>query len=249
MADLTGFDVSALPTFLDAQEDWRKATARRQSEAWAHRSGQLVYVPLRAGSDFDEQMYLAAEAIGSAERRPEEDVLFDLRYFRYDRLHVRLPSGPDGVDIEHGVELHEAVYQAVSAAARTTETPTPSLAGRPSNRVIEYMDSVRLIPSRPGSFVIRALLPATSALQMELDLGPAAQQPSSDASAGLQRFAAIRLMTATETAIAVAARVAESGDAEEWVGTVEHGVSAQLCASLALMHRSSWAQILIPRSR
>ena len=126
--------------------------------------------------------------------------------------------------LQDAIALNGALRDLIVAAARSAERPQPAFHGGWSTVVGNYFDQVRMIPSRPGSFALRALLPLNAEPPEEL-LVPTVDTTS------------IRKVTRTLlSGIAAARNAAESraaGAGEEvFVEAVEQGVSADLLDAL-----------------
>jgi hypothetical protein len=173
-------------------------------------------------------MRVALSEIAQTEERETDDLVIDLTWLRYDKLHVRRDAPASALRMADAMDLHRALYDVVVAAARAAESDEPraTFAGRRPVTVEGYLDQVRLIPSVPGSFVVRALLPLSHPPEQEpLPLvGPAAPAI---------RMISWTIMSAARAAVSTAREVALGVSARAWDDIVDRGVSSNLCDALS----------------
>jgi len=125
------------------------------------------------------------------------------------------------------VDMHIALSDLIVAGARASiEKRRAFTGGRRPAQIELYLDRVRILPSIPGSFVARALLPLSTDLDNPLPMiGPA--QPT-------VRLIATTMMEASKAAVSVAEQFANGDvDLAAWDNAVEFGVSANLCDALS----------------
>jgi hypothetical protein len=204
---------------------WSPERADDRRSVWLHRSGAQVFVPGQRLSDYEQLLDLAVVGIARAEERDADDVVSDLTWRQYDKFYVRRPSPSSSLPLEEAIGFHEALGDLIVSAARASWEPRPSYRGPRPGRVISYLERVRLIPSVPGSFVARALLPLNTLEGTPLPLvGPA--EPA-------VRDVSTTILRATGAAVESARAIALGSSNSLWDDAVQEGVSANLCDALA----------------
>lgn len=216
----------ALSAYLSAAR-WQRVVSDNRRTIWLHSpSESRVFVPERLGPDFVDVVELAIRQIARAEQRDEDDILIDLVWHRFDKLHLRREANGSALPLADAMDLQEAFRDLILAGARAAEEARPTFRGRRPAAVEEYMDEVRLIPSVPGSFVLRALLPLTRRAEQE-------PLPLTGPAAPVVRKVATTIIDATHSAVEAAIDVAKGAPLQRWEETVPHGVSSNLCDALS----------------
>lgn len=219
-------DPTAVHSYLSVT-GWRESErSDRRRSIWEHPSGAHVYVPGVVGPDYPELISLMVEAIARTQARDADDIVIDLTWSRYDKLHVRREVPALALGFVDGLDLHSAVHDMIVASALASSEPRKSYGGRRPVFVDRFIDQARLIPSTPGSFVVRALLPLNlPSDQDELPLvGPAATQV---------RRVATTLLSASSLAVSTAQMMAFGSEPSVWERQVSDGVSANLLDALS----------------
>ncbi len=143
------------------QMGWRVDKSNEDREIWVADDETRVLLPRRRLDDF---VSLAAELVvrvAANARRSEDDVLIELSWPGYDKLTARThaDSASPAVPIQEAIGATDALRDLVVAAARASESRQANFRGGWSSTVGRYFDRVQMIPSMPGSFTLRALLP------------------------------------------------------------------------------------------
>ena len=217
---------------------WSRLQADARRSIWRHQSGAQVFVPAERLTDYNQLVDLAVTEIAHAEGKPEDDVVSDLIWRQYDKLYIRHSSPSSSLSLEEAIEFHGALGDLIVAAALASWEPRASYAGRRPSQVMAYIERVRLIPSVPGSFVARALLPLDTLTGTPLPMvGPA--EP------GI-RHVSTTILKATDAAVESAQAVVAGEPMTRWSEAVNEGVSANLCDALArLVHAETDAAAAI----
>lgn len=203
---------------------WSVELTDERRVIWRHRSGSRVFVPARRLADFDQLVSLAISEIARAENRNEDDIFADLLWPAFDKLFVRHEAS-SSLGLDEAVDFHAALGDVVTASALAARERKATYAGRRPEQVLSYLSRVRIVPSMPGSFVARALLPLTALEGTPLPMiGPA--EPA-------VRRVSTMILNATAAAVESAQAVASGGPMDLWDATVSKGVSANLCDALA----------------
>jgi hypothetical protein len=203
---------------------WTVDRSNELREIWVSQEGQRVFLPMAPGPDVGDLLNLALAEVGSAEQRPLSDIRAELTWQQYDRVLIRREAPPNGLHLTDAIDLHEALYDSVLASALAVAEARRSYSGRRPAAVDTFIDSVRMIPSVQGSFVVRALLPlAEPPEQATLEGFP---EPD-------RRPVTRALIRSAATAVATAEAVAAGSPPSLWNTAVDAGVSANLCDALS----------------
>jgi hypothetical protein len=215
-------DTAHLEFFL-AHHGWERIRSDDELSVWSKGEGGLpVRIALGRGRDFDSLMEDAIERVADQESKDIDDLLIEVSWPGFDKLsaRTRVEEHSSAVPLHEALSLHGALRDLVVAAARASESPQPSYRGGWSNRVGSYFDQVRMIPSRPGSFTLRALLPLTPDDPDEILF-----ETVDDTST---RDVARTLLRAVESARVTAVEIANGAPIDLMSEVVPLGVSADL---------------------
>lgn len=225
MAELSTIDADAVRDYLTVT-GWTQAQADDVKEIWAADDGARVLLPQQQLTDYRQLVDEAVIRITRHEGRPADDVLVDLEWPAHDKLVARTRVDRQGssVPLQDALGLNGALRDLVVASARASEKRQPSFRGGWSTAVGQYVDHVRMLPSRPGSFALRALLPLNASEPEELLLPTTTTTSVRQVTWTLAR-AVVAAQSAAEAAVAGA------GD-QVFEQAVEEGVSADLLDAL-----------------
>jgi hypothetical protein len=194
-----------------------------------------VLVPVASQSeDFPRVMEVLVADLARLEDRSPYELLADLSIAAYDVVRVRSPEADSigSIPLVAGVELHERTRDVVQYAANATVAGTKPRAayfGRQSDRVTDYLNSLRLAQSQRGSFVISLLSPwdfTPSVDQAQLTLGdPFGRQVTRTLARSIQAIGDALKLAVTE------------GVQKPFQKAVPSGVSSNLCSALAQLAR------------
>lgn len=201
---------------------WEQTRSDDLKEIWTSASEVRVIVPKQRLDDYGAVMAELVSRVATAEGRVEEDVLVDLSWPGYDKFvaRTRADRSSPAVPLQDALGLNGALRDLIVAAARSAESPQASFRGGWSTAVGAYFDQVRMIPSRPGSFALRALLP----------LNP---EPPDELLVATVDTTSIRkvtrtLMSGIATAKSAAEQRAAGADEAVFEQSIAQGVSADL---------------------
>ena len=211
------------------------------------RSWHIIVPHKDTAPDYPARMGDAVSALAEAEERSQLDVYEEIFIARYDvaRLHAFREKGgvqsASALSLRQGSDLLKEALNLFASAARAAEKPQPVYRGRPSVLVSEYLNIVRA--SRyfgvGESLTLSSPLYAAGALFTEY----------ADGAISFPRQATLKLaeaLTHADKAIQAANKTESMDLFQQAAG---HGVSANLCDSLAalthiwkgLVVRVSWA--------
>lgn len=206
---------------------WANTKTDDRKEIWAapNESGRVLLPVVR----FDDYVSLMREALGrisAIENRALEDLVVDLEWPAYDKLvaRTRVDRASPAVPLQEALGLNGALRDLVVAAARSAENPQPSHRGGWSNMVGSYLDLVQMLPSRPGSFSLRALLPLNDSSPEDLLL-PTVSSPN-------VRRVTQTLWSGVQAAVKAAIERISGEDDTVFERAVDRGVSADLLDAL-----------------
>lgn len=228
MDNLDNLRSADVELYLQSTGQWEREKGNSRRAIWLHpEAGRRIFIPMQPGPDRAELFAKLIHELASIETRSTADVLIDFAWPEYDRLRLSRKSDDTVVPIEEAITLHEALSDLIVAGARAADDPRSSFRGRRPHSVEDYLQRVRVLPSAPGSFVVRALLPLTRppSNQDPLPLfGPPA--------AALHKVSAT-IMKASQIAVETAQAMTTGASLDEWNRVVPEGVSANLCDALS----------------
>jgi len=220
-------DIESLRDYLRVH-NWVLVESNSNRSIWSERRSEVrVFVANTEQVDFEGLADLAIQHIAEVEDRSESDVRLDISWAGWDKFSARRETATASLPMSEAVDMHVALSDLIVAGARASiEKRRIFSGGRRPAQIVRYLDRVRILPSTPGSFVARALLPLSTDLNNSLPLiGPAQSTV---------RLIATTMMVASKTAVSVAERFARGEvDLTAWDDAVAVGVSANLCDALA----------------
>lgn len=145
------------------------------------------------------------------------------------RLHLDVPDLEGSLPIEKGVEVIQNTWDMMMAAACSVISPRQIFQSRKPNQAIEYMKKVRLGQTEQGSYVFTVLSPVSP----ELNLGQTRLFELTAPEIPFERKVTTTLLTGLTEMKSAAERHAVQGTFDNFESAVDHGVSANLCDSIA----------------
>jgi hypothetical protein len=205
---------------------WTPTRSDDLKEIWASPRDNRVLIPKQRLDDYSAIMAEMIARIASDEGRAEEDILVDLSWPAYDKLvaRTRIDSMSTAIPLQDALGLNVALRDLIVAAARSAEHPQSFFRGGWSASVGNYFDRVRMIPSRPGSFALRALLPLNPESPEELLVHTVDTQSI--------RKVTRTLLSGISAARSAAEERASGASGDVFEQSVEKGVSADLLDAL-----------------
>lgn len=157
---IASLDAAHVRFYLE-HHSWLLTKSDASKEIWTSPRQINVILPRERREDYVSLVAQLSERIAADEARSTADVLIDLGWPGWDKLtaRTRIDQVGSAVPIQEAVGLTGALRDLIVAAARSSESRLPSFRGGWSAAVGEYFDRVQMIPSTPGSFTLRALLP------------------------------------------------------------------------------------------
>lgn len=194
-----------------------------------------LFLPLsREPRDYADRLEEFVMRLAAVERRDVEVVATNLRYAGADLVRIRLASprvGSGELPIDDGRQLFGGARDLLLAAACAAVVKRPNYGSRAPRQATEYLDSVRLGQTEPGSYVVTVISDVAAPQQESLIPDEAAH-----IDIPFERRVITRLAEALSAAQAAATQVLTDAAAlSVFDEAVEEGVSANLCAAIATM--------------
>ncbi len=193
-----------------------------------------VLVPMQdAAADYAYRMGDAVTAIASVEERSQIDVFYDLARRSADVIRVcstdaAVSSGV--LSVRKSAGLMRDVNNMLASAARAVHKPQPSYRGRFDEDVTSYLENVHPIASHYEGYAVTLHSPAPVAVGARRRLF---QEPPEEAP--FSRLATRRLSEALQHASAAVSSAIAEDTLDHFDSAVSHGVSANLCDSVAAL--------------
>ncbi len=205
-----------------------------------------IIVPIRDTlPDYAQAMSEAVEAIAAVEERSELDVFYELAGTGGDVIRMRAPSGVarGPLSLRQSADMLHDAYRMLASAARAAEKPRAAYRSRPSAQVSEYLDSVQPLPSYYEGHTLTLHSPVPAGIG-QTDFGDDYLPP-------FPRRATHKLAVALTHASSAIDKALIGDTLEPFERSVEHGVSANLCDSVAALAKRgrgveiclSWAEV------
>lgn len=222
---LSTLEIAHVRYYLE-QRGWRLDKSDDRREIWLASTGTRTLLPRRRLDDFAALLAEVVERVARVEGRDEDDVIVEMSWPGYDKLtartHANSPSS--AVLLQEAIDSTGALRDLVVASARASESRQANFRGGWSANVARYFDQVKMIPSLPGSFTLRALLPINPEPPDQLLV------PSID-TANI-RSVTRTLVSAVRAAKQAAVERVGGGEDNVFEDAVQQGVSAELLDAL-----------------
>lgn len=190
-----------------------------------------VLVPLRDTiADYAESMAASVAVLSDVEDRSQLDVFRDLSSTGADAIHMRSANEmlKDPISLRQSAGMYNDAYNMLVSAARAAEKPQAAYRGNISSDVAEYLDSVQSLPSYHEGYALTLHSPVPAGIGIQEDLGDGFHTPfSRRATSTLVRALGCTSMAIEEAVV--------RDTLEPFDEAVSHGVSANLCDSVAEM--------------
>ena len=230
----------------------------RSVTIFANESGGRTWEILVPNRDtirgYAEGMAEAVSVLAAVEERSQLDVYYDLKGAGNDVIRVSSSNGlaNDPLSLGQSAIMLNTAYKMLAASARAVERPQAAYRGKVSANVETFLNKIQTIPSHQG-YSLTLHSPVPPEIEEQTDMGDDYVIPFS-------RQATYKLAEAlahTETAIGEAV---VNNTLDPFRVSVDHGVSANLCASVSEMAKRGhgisidleWARVRpssIPDSR
>ena len=207
---------------------WGKRPATIFTKERAGRTWEILLPVRDTIADFPESMAESIMVLADVEKRSQLDVFYDLKGACADTIRV---SSMNGVkhrtpSLRQSANLLNGAYQMLASAARAAEKPQATYRGTISSRVTEYLESVHPLPGYVQSYGVTLQSPVPARVGSQLHLGESFWPPFS-------RLATLKLSEALEYSSTAISEAVTENSLEPFQKVISHGVSANLCDSLA----------------
>ena len=188
-----------------------------------------ILVPHRdTTGGYAENMAESVAVLAAVEERSELDVFYDLAATGADVIQVRSVNGRvrGSLSLRQSAGMLNDAYRMLEAGARAAEKPRAIYRGKLSADVAEYLDSVHPLPGYAQGYALTLHSPVPVGFERQEDLGD-------DFHAPFSRLVTIKLAQGLRHSSEALERVVSNDTLEPFRESVDSGVSANLCDSLA----------------
>lgn len=198
---------------------------------------QRVWVPLDSEfADYTESLERALSTLSVYEKRDKQKIVEDIEaFFIGDVLRIRsedpLNKHAGTLPLKDGILLMKKARDIVVYGACSTENLKATHPTYRSETVKEYLDNVRIGQTERGSYIVKVISP----LPKEMNVPEQNVLPHQEKHRPFERRVVETLMTALYTVKEIATELESKGifEPEPFIESVEYGVSANLCESIA----------------
>ena len=188
-----------------------------------------VLVPTRDTiADYVESMSDTVAILASVEQRSQLDVFYDLSAVGADVIRVRAldEAAKESLSLRQSASLLNDAYNMLASAARAVEKPQAAYRGKMSSDIAEYLDNVQALPGYTRGYALTLHSPVPAGFGTQKDFGD-------DFLAPFPRLATLKLAEALEFSSTAISEVVTKDTLDPFRQVVSHGVSANLCDSVA----------------
>lgn len=137
-----------------------------QGAVYRSSEGKVVILPLtRKISDYKMRIAAAIQTLSRLLEEDREKIAKAISSIGFDTLKIRTGIGSNSfsLDLDEALDTLHSGYALVdySAVTATSNLPVKYVQGRRTKRVSNYLDTVRMGQTEPGSFVLTLLLPTS----------------------------------------------------------------------------------------
>ncbi len=177
---------------------------------------------------YTENMAASVAVLASVEERSQLDVYYDLAAAGADVIQVRSPNGKarESLSLRQSASMLNDAYRMLEAGARSAEKPRAIYRGKLSAEVAEYLDSVHPLPGYSQGYALTLHSPVPVTFDRQEDLGD-------DFHAPFARLVTIKLAQGLLHTSEALERVVSRDTLEPFRESVDSGISANLCDSVA----------------
>ena len=250
-AALSSLSIVGLRSYLDSH-GWSNEGAWGSRPATIHaiehngRSWEVLVPTRDTIADYAESMAEAVAVLAAVEERSQLEVFYDLRGAGADMIQVKSINGAgnEPPSLRRSANLLSDVYRMLASAARAVEKPQATYRGSISSQVAEYLDSVRPLPGYDQNYALTLHSPVPAGVGTQEDLGDDFLPP-------FPRRATLKLAEALEHSSSAISEAVLEDTLEPFRHAVSHGVSANLCDSVAELAKKghginidiAWAEV------
>lgn len=177
---------------------------------------------------YAENMAETVAVLAEVEERSQLDVFYDLSATSCDvvRLHSLNGVAKEPLSLRRSADLLQGSYGMLGYAARSVDNPSAAYRGGPNAEVADYLDNVRPIPGYTEGYSLTLHSSVPVGIGTQKDLWGNEQLP-------FARRVTNRLAQALEYAENAVSETIRQDNPDPFVDAKNHGVSANLCDSVA----------------
>ena len=251
-AALSSLSIVSLRSYLNSRGwsnngPWGKRPATIYAKEHGGRTWEILAPTRDTIADYAESMAEAVSILASVEERSQLDVFYDLRGVSADIIRMRPINGiaEESLSLRQSASLMNDAYDMMASAARAAEKPQATYRGRISADVAAYLDSVQPLLGYYEGYTLTLHSPVPAGFGMQESLfGDSFDAP-------LPRRATYKLAQALEHVNTAVGQAVARETLKPFEQAVSHGVSANLCDSVAALAEKargvvidlSWAEV------
>lgn len=235
-AALSSVSMINLSSYLNSR-DWKNEGAWGNRPAVIYtkeiggRTWEILAPTRNTVADYAERMADALAVLASVEERSQLDVFHGIAAAGADAIYVSPTNGKhdEPLSLLQSASMLKDAYDMVAAGARAAWKPQATYRGKMSQEVVDYLEKVRPLPGYQGGHGLTLHSPVRAKFdsQQDMFLSPFPRRATSKLAEALKH-----------TGTAIERTVAEK-TLEPFKEAVPHGVSANLCASVAALAENS----------
>lgn len=195
---------------------------------------------------YAENMAETVEILSTVEDRSQLNVYYDLLGAGADSIRLRSTNGmsDEALSLRQSAHLLNDAYDMMAATARAAEKPQATYRGSMSSKVREYLDSIHPLPVPHLGYDLTLHSNVPAGIGTPVDMGDEFLPP-------FPRLVTLKLSEALEHSNAALSDAVAKESLEPFTQAVVHGVSSNLCESVAELVRKgggieinlSWADV------
>lgn len=230
---LSELSIRSLTTYLNSRGwvsvgQWGERPAVIYGKQHAGRTWEITVPTTDAVADYAESMSVSIDVLSIVEERSQLDVLHDVMGTGADIVAVRSVTERTAttLSLRQSADLLRDSYDLITSAARAVDNPRANYLGGVSRDVTEFLDSVHPLPSYYSGYDLTLHAPVPADFGQQDDFGDDYVPPFTRKATNVLAKALDQSTTALRSVV-----VDDSLDVFDRV--VEHGVSSNLCESIA----------------
>lgn len=235
---LSSLSMMNLRSYLDSrgwenEGAWGQRPALIYTKEGAGRTWEILAPTRDTVADYAERMSDAVSVLAIVEERSQLDVYNDIVAAGADVIRFNSTNGKSEqpLSLLQSATMLRDAYDVVAAGARAARKPQATYRGKMSQEVAEYLEKVRPIPSYQQGYGLTLHSPVRVELDRQEDMGDEYHSP-------FPRLVTRKLAEALEHTEAAIEKTVAHENLDFFKEAVPHGVSANLCASVASLAKS-----------
>ena len=230
---LSSLSIVSLRAYLDShgwtdQGTWGERPVSVFAKEHGDRTWEILVPHRDTIGGYAENMAESVAVLAAVEDRSQLEVFYDLSAAGADVIRVRSANGmaKEPLSLRQSATLLNDAYSMIASAARAVERPQATYRGPMSSDVADYLDNVRHLPGHPQNYELTLHSPVPAGFEAQRDMGD-------DFYAPFSRRATLKLAEALSHSKEAISGIIFGDSLNRFRQAVTHGVSANLCDSLA----------------